>query len=98
MKTARLLGPRTILVVDAACPSPGRDEALIKVLVCGVCGSDLHAWRGVTGVHYPLPDGAPGHEVWGEIAEIGPLSRPSPLRVGQPVTGLVQRGFAQYAL
>ena len=32
------------LVVDEmAAPTPGAGQVLVKTLVCGVCGSDLHA-------------------------------------------------------
>ena len=51
-------------------PRPGPGQAVIKVSACGVCGSDLHA---------TTPEGdlarrgaVLGHEVTGEIAEIGP--------------------------
>ena len=51
-------------------PRPGPGQALIRVKACGVCGSDLHA---------TTPEGdlarrgaVLGHEVTGEIVEIGP--------------------------
>ena len=77
-------------------PRPGREEVVVRVRACGVCGSDLNAWRGVPGIEYPLDPGAPGHEVFGEVAELGPAVRR--LSVGQAVTGLAQRGYAEYVL
>ena len=97
MHAARLSAPRTVELVRADPPVPGEGEALVKVLACGVCGSDLNAWRGVPGIEYPLPDGAPGHEVWGELAALGPATSAPTLRVGASVTGLVRRGYAGYA-
>ena len=51
-------------------PRPGSGQAVIRVSACGVCGSDLHA---------TTPEGdlarrgaVLGHEVTGEIVEIGP--------------------------
>ena len=98
MLAARIAAPRTVDVVRADPPVPSQGEALVKVLACGVCGSDLNAWRGVPGVDYPLADGAPGHEVWGELAALGPGVTDLTPRVGARVTGLVQRGYAGYAL
>ncbi len=74
-------------------PVPGHGEVLVRVEACGVCGSDLNAWRGVQGIEYPLPPGAPGHEVVGTIAALG--SGVDDLSVGQRVTGLVWNGLAE---
>ena len=54
---------------DREVPSPGPDEALVKVHACGVCHSDSFAKNGgYPGVTHPL---IPGHEIAGEIAELG---------------------------
>jgi threonine dehydrogenase-like Zn-dependent dehydrogenase len=87
MRALRLTSPRTASIVQTALPAPAADEVLVKVEACGICGSDLNAWRGVQGVDYPLPAGAPGHEIWGEIAE-----------TGQPVTGLAWNGLAEFTV
>jgi (R,R)-butanediol dehydrogenase/meso-butanediol dehydrogenase/diacetyl reductase len=54
-------------------PRPGPDEVLVRVAYCGFCGSDPHIIEG------NLPIGAPpqvlGHEVAGEIVEIGAAVR-----------------------
>jgi threonine dehydrogenase-like Zn-dependent dehydrogenase len=60
---------------------------LLRVRACGVCGSDLNAWRGVPGGEYPLAPGQPGHEVFGDMVE-----------TGETVTGLAQAGYAEYVL
>ena len=51
-------------------PAPGAGEVLIKVTACGVCHSDLHA---VDGDWDPLPalPLIPGHEITGQVAELG---------------------------
>jgi D-arabinitol dehydrogenase (NADP+) len=41
---------------------------LLKVLVAGVCGTDLHLHAGEFGPTYPL---TPGHEFVGEVVEVG---------------------------
>ena len=98
VRAAQLIGPEAATIIAAARPTPGAGQVLVKVLACGVCGSDLNAWRGVPGIEYPLPPGAPGHEVWGEVAELGPGVAKASLFLGQKVTGLMQGGYAQYAL
>lgn len=45
-------------------------ECIIKVLACGICHSDIHMMNNDWGMSkYPL---VPGHEVVGEVVEIGP--------------------------
>ena len=96
MRALIVTGPRQAVVQAAPTPAPSAGEVRLRVRACGVCGSDLNAWRGVAGVHYPLGPGLPGHEVFGEVAALGPgVVR---LRIGQPVTGLAQAGFAEYVL
>src|SRR6202011_2888112 len=61
--------PGRIAVEQADIPVPGPDEALVRTLAAGVCGSDLHAARG----RHPfvaLPY-RPGHEVVGVIEATG---------------------------
>ncbi len=56
-------------------PVPESDQVLIKVKACGVCHSNLHMIEGELrqfGVPAKLPI-IPGHEVTGEIQEIGSL-------------------------
>jgi 2-desacetyl-2-hydroxyethyl bacteriochlorophyllide A dehydrogenase len=62
--------PGRIAVEAADIPAPGPNEALVRSLVVGVCGSDLHAAHG----RHPfvsLPY-RPGHEVVGVIEATGP--------------------------
>src|ERR1700755_2685410 len=61
--------PGRIAVEAADIPAPGPDEALVRTLAAGVCGSDLHAAHG-RHPFVPLPY-RPGHEVVGVI-EAGP--------------------------
>ena len=50
---------------DPDCP---QDGVLLRVLACGVCRSDWHAWNGSDPV--PLPH-VPGHEYCGEVIAVG---------------------------
>ena len=73
MKSAAvvLAGPREIELREFALPEIGREDALLHVEACGVCGADydpLYLWRG------PAPRIGPlvlGHEVAGRIESIG---------------------------
>jgi 2-desacetyl-2-hydroxyethyl bacteriochlorophyllide A dehydrogenase len=61
--------PGRIAVETTEIPAPGPNEALIRTLVSGVCGSDLHAAHG-RHPFVPLPY-RPGHEVVGVIEAAG---------------------------
>ena len=50
-------------------PRPASGELLLRVLVAGVCGTDLHLHAGEFGPTYPL---TPGHEFVGEVVSVGP--------------------------
>jgi D-arabinose 1-dehydrogenase-like Zn-dependent alcohol dehydrogenase len=93
MRALTLRGPRDAQIVDVAPPAPGAAEVLVQISACGVCASDLNAWRGVPGIEFPLAAGAPGHETIGRVAALGPGV--SSLQVGQRVTGLMWNGFAE---
>ncbi|URD96632.1 RNA pseudouridylate synthase [Musa troglodytarum] len=59
----------------------GPEDVLIKVLFCGVCHTDLHQTKNDLGrSKYPM---VPGHEVVGEVAEVG--AEVSRFRVGDTV-------------
>ncbi|OXM45474.1 alcohol dehydrogenase [Amycolatopsis alba DSM 44262] len=47
-----------------AVPRPSAGEVLVRVLVCGVCRTDLHVAEGDLPVHRPAV--TPGHEIVGE--------------------------------
>jgi propanol-preferring alcohol dehydrogenase len=50
-------------------PSPGPGEVLLDVRVCGVCRTDLHLAEG--DLPPRQPGIIPGHEVVGEVVELG---------------------------
>ena len=68
MKQAVIAGPRTFEIQDVERPQPAPGEVLVRVRNVGVCGSDLHFYRG----HFPVPPGfVLGHECAGEVTELG---------------------------
>lgn len=75
-------------------PSCEANEVLIQLEGCGVCASNLPLWEGRPWFHYPMAPGAPGHEGWGEIVDVG--ERVYHLRPGQRVACLADNAFAKY--
>ena len=69
MKAAFLIGESQFEVRDIPAPEPPPDGILLKVVTCGVCGSDLRRWKEGP---YPGSDRlVPGHEVAGIIEAVG---------------------------
>lgn len=66
MKVAKWYNNRDIRIEDIPMPAPGDDELLVKVMSCGICGSDIVEW-------YRLPRAplVPGHEIGGQVAAAG---------------------------
>ncbi|ENM3690614.1 alcohol dehydrogenase catalytic domain-containing protein, partial [Yersinia enterocolitica] len=61
--------PTKLVYQQRALPIPKADEALIKVLNVGICGTDIHAWAGQQPFFsYPR---VLGHEICGEVIELG---------------------------
>jgi len=67
MRAAHVSGPGQIELRSVPLPRPGDNEVVVKVGACGICGSDLHSYAGTL----PPPRGCPGHEMAGEVAELG---------------------------
>src|SRR6266487_3797196 len=70
MKAAILRAPSSkVGIEDRKRPTPGPAEVLIRVRACGVCHGDLLLQQG--GFPFARFPVVPGHEVAGEIAEVG---------------------------
>ncbi|MFC4585182.1 zinc-dependent dehydrogenase [Sphaerisporangium corydalis] len=69
MKVARFHAPGDIRVEDAPEPSPGPGEIKIRVRNCSTCGTDVKIFK--HGHHHIRPPRVMGHEIAGEIAEVG---------------------------
>lgn len=50
-------------------PDPEGDDVLIRIAGCGVCGTDVHIFRGEYIGSYPI---TPGHEFSGSVEAVGP--------------------------
>lgn len=73
-----------MMVETIRTPRPRTGEVLVKVSACGMCHSDLHVISGA--IAFPTPC-VLGHEVAGEVVEIGPHNEHSGLAVGDRVAG-----------
>jgi threonine dehydrogenase-like Zn-dependent dehydrogenase len=94
MRAAVLAGPRRFELVEVPRPKPGPGEVLVRLEGCGVCGSNLPPWQGRAWFRYPFAPGAPGHEGWGRVAEVGPGV--SELAQGDRVALLSGAAFADF--
>ena len=66
MKVSLWYNNRDIRIEEVPTPAPGPAEMLVKVMACGICGSDVVEW-------YRLPR-APlvqGHEIGAEVVRVG---------------------------
>ena len=68
MRAAFYQGARNFRTGEVAAPSPGPDEALLRVRRVGICGTDLHIFQGHLDHRVPK-GGIIGHETFGEIIE-----------------------------
>lgn len=68
VKALEAVGPNELVLRDFPRPDVADDAMLLKVVSCGVCGTDLANISGKREVRFPI---IPGHEVAGVIGEIG---------------------------
>ncbi|HVU74365.1 MAG TPA: alcohol dehydrogenase catalytic domain-containing protein [Mycobacteriales bacterium] len=78
---AAVIRPGGTEVTDVGAPIVGPDDVLLRPVLSGICGTDLHVAAG----DYPLAEYplVPGHEVVGVVIEIG--ARVSDVRPGDHV-------------
>ncbi len=93
-KVAMLTGPKTIEVKEYPMPAVGDNDILVKVEGCGVCGTDVHEWKGDP---FGLAPVVLGHEGTGEIVAMGKNvhcdTAGKPLKVGDKiVTSVISCG------
>lgn len=82
MKQLNLVGKKEIIMEEVAKPEIEADEVLIKVEVCGICGSDIHSYKGEH--PFVFPPIVLGHEYTGIVKEVG--EDVSGIKIGDHVT------------
>jgi threonine dehydrogenase-like Zn-dependent dehydrogenase len=94
MKAAVLTAPRRIELMQQELPALQRDQALVRIVQCGVCMGEVDQWRGKAPGELPA---AIGHEVAGVVEELG--EGVTTLQVGDRVAAWVpEGGFAEKAV
>jgi len=83
-KAAVFLGPgKGYEMREFDIPDPEPDAIVIKVSMGGICGSDLHIWRGDSPVFGAMAGSVVGHEMTGRVHKLG--SNISTDSLGQPL-------------
>ncbi|WP_167617121.1 galactitol-1-phosphate 5-dehydrogenase [Maribellus sediminis] len=82
MKALVLENYNELVYKDVEEPVPAKNEVLVKVKACGICGSDVHGMDGSTGRR--IPPIIMGHEASGIITALG--SEVSGWNIGDRVT------------
>lgn len=71
-KAAVLLGAgKGFEIQEFDVPDPEPDAIVMKITMGGVCGSDLHIWRGDSPVFAAMAGRVGGHEMTGRVAKLG---------------------------
>ncbi len=82
MKSARIISPGKIEVIEEKIPPVGENKVLVRLQKAAICGSDLPYFsNSYNPAHYPFPSGYPGHECMGVVEESGNGA----FRAGEPV-------------
>ena len=75
MKAIRLTATGAPLALeDVPMPTPGAEEALVRVAGCGVCHTDIGFWKDGVPTNHGLPITL-GHEISGLVTDAGPRHR-----------------------
>ena len=71
MKAAVFYGKHDLRVQEIEKPTAKAGQVLIKVMACGICGTDVHIHAGAQGATECNPPVILGHEFAGEVVEVG---------------------------
>ena len=71
MKSATFYGTHDLRIEERDLPTVGPRDVLIKVMACGVCGTDVHIYEGDKGAAETNPPTILGHEFAGVVEQVG---------------------------
>ena len=96
-KVAMLTAPKKIEVKEYPIPEVGDNDILVRVEGCGVCGTDVHEWKGDPFGIIPV---TLGHEGTGEVIALGKNVKTdtagNPIKIGDKlVTSVISCGECQ---
>ena len=67
MRAAVLFGPNDLRIVEKPVPCPAYDEVLVRVAMCGACGTDVAIQTDPFPGQPPFGSFTPGHEWTGTV-------------------------------
>ena len=71
MKATVFYGKHNLKLEDIDMPKAKDGEVIVKVMACGICGTDVHIYEGDEGAAATPPGTVLGHEFAGVITEVG---------------------------
>ncbi len=72
MKAAVFYGKHDLRIENIEMPKAKNGEVVIKVMACGICGTDIHIYEGDEGAAKTPRGTVLGHEFSGIVTEVGP--------------------------
>ena len=82
-KSAVFYGKHDLRIEERVLPTVGEQDVLIRVMACGICGTDVHIYEGDKGAADCNPNTVLGHEFSGVIEQIG--AKVDSLKIGDRV-------------
>src|SRR5712692_8110496 len=95
MRAAVLFGPGEFRIIDKPVPPPAEGEVLVKIAMCGTCGTDLKIQEHPFPGQPPYGQFTPGHEWTGTVVQLG--AGVDELRLGDRVAIEAHKGCGRCA-
>lgn len=83
MKAAVFYGKHDLKIENINKPTAKADEVVVKVMACGICGTDIHIYEGDEGAAATPPGTVLGHEFAGIVTDVG--SEVDDIKIGDRV-------------
>ena len=83
MKASQYIKAGSVEYREVPLPEPGENEVRIKIAYCGICGTDLHIFKGHMDARVKTPRTV-GHEASGTVTAVG--KNAGDFKIGQKVT------------